>query len=96
MRPPLTGAFVARRRPAVVKRALPGLPYSLDDGLGFRRIESDGRKHIEILALAQASPDLGLDLVSDLFRERLVVVRKIDMAPGWGAAATGEEQGSDQ
>jgi hypothetical protein len=52
MRPPFTGAFVARRRPAVVKRALPGLPYSLDDGLGFRRIESDGRRQIEILTLA--------------------------------------------
>jgi len=47
---------------------------------------------IEILALAQASRDPGRDLVSDLFSERLGVVRKIDMAPGWNAGATGEEQ----
>lgn len=38
--------------PVVVKRAIPGHPYSLDDGLGIRRIESDGRKQIEILAPA--------------------------------------------
>jgi len=36
----------------VVKRAVPGHPYSLDDGLGIRRIEHDGRTQIEILALA--------------------------------------------
>src|SRR5262245_57110400 len=36
----------------VVKRAVPGQPYSLDDGLGIRRIEHDGRTQIEILALA--------------------------------------------
>jgi hypothetical protein len=36
----------------VVKRALPRHPYSLDDGLGIRRVESEGGKQIEILALA--------------------------------------------
>lgn len=36
----------------MVKRALPGQPYSLDDGLGIRRVEHDGRTQIEILALA--------------------------------------------
>jgi hypothetical protein len=36
----------------VVKRAVPGQPYSLDDGLGIRRVESDGRTQTEILALA--------------------------------------------
>jgi hypothetical protein len=36
----------------VVKRALPGHPYSLDDGLGIRRVESDGRTQTETLALA--------------------------------------------
>jgi hypothetical protein len=38
----------------VVKRALPGEPYSLDDGLGVRTIESDGRTHTETLELAAA------------------------------------------
>ena len=36
----------------VVRRAVPGQPYSLDDGLGIRRVESDGRTHTETLALA--------------------------------------------
>ena len=36
----------------MVKRAIPGHPYSLDDGLGIRRVERDGRTHTEILALA--------------------------------------------
>jgi hypothetical protein len=36
----------------LVKRAIPGHPYSLDDGLGIRRIERDGRTQTEILALA--------------------------------------------
>jgi hypothetical protein len=36
----------------VVKRAVSGHPYSLDDGLGIRRVERDGRTHTEILALA--------------------------------------------
>jgi hypothetical protein len=36
----------------VVKRALPGQPYSLDDGLGIRRVEHDGRTQTEVLALA--------------------------------------------
>ena len=36
----------------LVKRAVPGQPYSLDDGLGIRRIEHDGRTRSEILALA--------------------------------------------
>ena len=36
----------------LVKRAVPGHPYSLDDGLGIRRVEGDGRTQIEILALA--------------------------------------------
>jgi hypothetical protein len=36
----------------VVKRAVPGQPYSLDDGLGIRRVQSDGRTQTEILALA--------------------------------------------
>jgi hypothetical protein len=36
----------------VVRRAVPGQPYSLDDGLGIRRVESDGRIQTEILALA--------------------------------------------
>ena len=39
---------------AVVRRALPGQPYSFDDGLGVRTIESDGRTHTEILELAPA------------------------------------------
>jgi len=38
----------------VVKRAVPGEPYSLDDGLGTRRIESDGRTFTEVLELAAA------------------------------------------
>ena len=36
----------------VVRRAVPGQPYSLDDGLGFRRVQLDGRTQFEILALA--------------------------------------------
>jgi len=36
----------------VVKRSLPGHPYSLDDGLGIRRVDGDGRTQTEILALA--------------------------------------------
>ena len=36
----------------MVKRSLPGHPYSLDDGLGIRRVERDGRTQTEILALA--------------------------------------------
>jgi len=36
----------------VVRRAVPGQPYSLDDGLGFRRVEHDGRTQTELLALA--------------------------------------------
>jgi hypothetical protein len=36
----------------LVKRAVPGHPYSLDDGLGFRRVERDSRTQTEILALA--------------------------------------------
>jgi hypothetical protein len=36
----------------VVKRAVAGHPYSLDDGLGIRRVERDGRTQTEILALA--------------------------------------------
>jgi len=35
----------------VVRRAVPGEPYSLDDGLGIRRIQSDGRTHTEVLEL---------------------------------------------
>lgn len=38
----------------MVKHAAPGEPYSLDDGLGIRRIESDGRSPVEILELAPA------------------------------------------
>lgn len=38
----------------MVRRAVPGQLYSLDDGLGTRRIESDGRTHTEILELAPA------------------------------------------
>ncbi len=38
----------------MVRRAVPGEPYSLDDGLGTRRIESDGRTHTEILELTPA------------------------------------------
>jgi hypothetical protein len=38
----------------VVRRAVQGQPFSLDDGLGIRRIESDGRTHTEILELAPA------------------------------------------
>jgi hypothetical protein len=38
----------------VVRRAAPGEPYSLDDGLGVRRIETDGRTTTEILELAPA------------------------------------------
>jgi hypothetical protein len=38
----------------VVRRAAPGDPYSLDDGLGVRRIETDGRTITEILELAPA------------------------------------------
>ena len=33
---------------------MPGEPYSLNDGLGIRRIESDGRTHTEILELTPA------------------------------------------
>jgi hypothetical protein len=36
----------------LVKRVIPGHPYSLDDGLGIRRVERDGRTQTEILALA--------------------------------------------
>jgi hypothetical protein len=36
----------------VIKRALSGHPYSLDDGLGIRRIDSSGRMQTEVLALA--------------------------------------------
>jgi hypothetical protein len=36
----------------VVRRAVPGQPFSLDDGLGIRRVENDGRTHTEILELA--------------------------------------------
>jgi hypothetical protein len=35
----------------VVNRPVPGHPYSLDDGLGIRRVESDGRMYTEILEL---------------------------------------------
>ena len=49
---PPTGALVARSADDVVKRALPGHPYSLDDGLGIRRVETDGRIQTETLALA--------------------------------------------
>src|SRR5258705_9968806 len=52
-RPPLLGAPVAIRT-AVVRRAAPGEAYSLDDGLGVRRIETDGRTTTEILELAPA------------------------------------------
>jgi hypothetical protein len=38
----------------VVRRATPGKPYSLDDGLGVRQIETDGRTNIEVLELAPA------------------------------------------
>ena len=38
----------------MVRRAVPGQLYSLDDGLGARRIESDGRTHTEILELGRA------------------------------------------
>jgi hypothetical protein len=50
-RPP--GAPVAVRTP-VVRRVVPGEPYSLDDGLGIRRIQSDGRTHTEVLELTPA------------------------------------------
>ena len=36
----------------VVRRAVPGQPYSLDDGLGFRRVQLDGRTQTEVLAVA--------------------------------------------
>jgi hypothetical protein len=36
----------------VLRRAAPGELYSLDDGLGTRWIETDGRTHTEILELA--------------------------------------------
>jgi hypothetical protein len=39
---------------SVVRRAVPGELYSVDDGLGTRKIESDGRTHTEILELAPA------------------------------------------
>jgi hypothetical protein len=39
---------------SVVRRAVPGQPFSLDDGLGIRRVESDGRMQTEILELAPA------------------------------------------
>ena len=35
----------------MVRRAVPGEPYSLDDGLGIRWIQSDGRTHTEVLEL---------------------------------------------
>ena len=38
----------------MVKRAVPGESYSLDDGLGARSIESGGRTHTEVLELAPA------------------------------------------
>jgi len=38
----------------VVRRAAPGESYSLDDGLGVRRLESDGRTTTEILELSPA------------------------------------------
>ena len=49
---PPAGALVARSADDVVKRAVPGHPYSLDDGLGIRRVETDGRIQTETLALA--------------------------------------------
>jgi len=39
---------------SVVRRAVPGQPFSLDDGLGIRRVENDGRMQTEILELAPA------------------------------------------
>ena len=41
-------------RPLVVKRPVPGEPYSLADGLGIRHLESDGRTHTEILEVTPA------------------------------------------
>ena len=38
----------------MVRRAAPGESYSLDDGLGVRRLESDGRTTTEILELSPA------------------------------------------
>jgi hypothetical protein len=53
MRPLAHGATVALRTP-VVRRATPGNPYSLEDGLGVRRIETDGRTNIEMLEVTPA------------------------------------------
>jgi len=38
----------------VVRRDIPGETYSLEDGLGVRRIEKDGRTNTEVLELAPA------------------------------------------
>jgi len=61
----------------VVKRALPGVPYSLDDGLGFRRVESNGRKHIEILALAPVLANH--PIVEQAIRDRASRYADLDM-----------------
>src|SRR5258705_12707482 len=41
-------------RAVVVRRVVPGQLYSLGDGLGIRKTESEGRTHREILDLAPA------------------------------------------
>ena len=42
----------------MVRRTIPGEFYSLEDGLGLRRIEVDGRTKTEVLELAPALASL--------------------------------------
>jgi hypothetical protein len=61
----------------VVKRALPGQPYSLDDGLGIRRVQPDGRTQTEILALAPVLANH--PIVEEAIRSRASRYADLDM-----------------
>jgi hypothetical protein len=61
----------------VVRRVAPGEPYSLDDGLGIRRIESDGRIQTEILALTPVLANH--PVVEQAIRDRLARYEGLDI-----------------
>jgi len=61
------GPSVARRTD-VVRRVSAGEPYSLDDGLGRRTIQNDGRTQIEVLDLEPALAEE--PIVEEAIRER--------------------------
>lgn len=61
----------------LVKRAIPGHPYSLDDGLGIRRFERDGRTQTEILALAPVLANH--PIVEQAIRSRASRYAELDM-----------------